>query len=339
MKIAVFEAEKWEEEAFQGLSASHDVTFCDAALDRRTASARGSAEIISTFVNSRLGADVLDHFSALKMIATRSTGFDHIDLDWCAAHGVKVANVPDYGDSTVAEHVFTLLLSVARHVVEASARTRSGNFSQSGLRGFELCDKTFGVIGTGRIGRRAIEIALGFRMNVIAYDLYPDQEWAERAGVRYGSLDAVLAASDVLTLHVPSRPETANLISDREFGLMKPGAVLINTARGSVVDVPALVRALADGKLRAAGLDVLPQEPLIREEAQIFRADADEASGDQHDLKALVANHVLLRFPNVLVTPHNAYNTYSAVRRIIGTTLENIEGFVSGRPQNIVSRG
>ena len=145
----------------------------------------------------------------------------------------------------------------------------------------------------------------------------------------------MLAAADVLTLHVPAIPQTAALIADREFALMKKGAVLINTARGNIVDVPALVRALVSGKLQAAGLDVLPQEPLIKEEAEMFRIGASE---DEYDLRALVANHVLLRFPNVIVTPHNAYNTESAVTRIIETTVQNIESFAASEPQNLVGR-
>lgn len=332
MKIAVFEAEEWERGACQTLQPAHNVTCTAEALDARNAEAHGEAEIISTFVNSRLGSDVLGRFCDLKLIATRSTGYDHIDRDWCAAHGVTIANVPDYGDATVAEHAFALLLAVARNLVEAVARTRRGSFSQDGLRGIELRGKVLGVIGTGRIGRKVIEIAGGFGMEIVAHDLHPDGEAAARLGFRYDDLDAVLAAADVLTLHVPATKGTASLIGDREFALMKPGAVLINTARGNVVDVPALVRALAEGRLRAAGLDVLPQEPLIREEAEIFRG----AWSEGHDLKALVANHVLLRFPNVIVTPHTAYNTEAAVRRIIDTTLANIEAFAAGRPQNVI---
>ena len=335
MKVVVFETEEWEHQACLRLEPAHELGCTREPLDARTAAAHADAEIVSIFVTSKLGADVLAQFPSLKLIATRSTGFDHIDLGWCAAHGVAVANVPDYGDSTVAEHAFALLLAVARKLVEAVERTRRGNFSQTGLRGFELRGKTLGVIGTGRIGRRAIEIAGGFGMAVIAHDLYPDADAAARLGFRYADLDEVLGSADALTLHVPATPGTASLISDREFGLMKPGAILINTARGNVVDVPALVRALADGRLRAAGLDVLPQEPLVREEAQIFR----EAWTDGHDLKALVANHVLLRFPNVIVTPHNAYNSESAVRRIIETTLENIEAFGRDESRNLVTHG
>ena len=333
MKIAVFETEQWEREACLRLAPRHEVVCRRGPLNADAADAHADAEIVSPFVGSTLDADTLARLPALKLIATRSTGYDHRDLETCRRRGITISNVPDYGDSTVAEHVFALLLGVARRLVEAAERTRRGNFSQDGLRGFELAGRTLGVIGTGRIGRRAIEIAKGFRMEVVAFDARPDAGAAERLGFRYAPLDDVLAAADALTLHVPATPETAGLIGDRAFGLMRPGAVLINTARGNVVDAPALVRALASGRLRAAGLDVLPQEPLLREEAEIFRRPAQ---GDR-DFEALVANHVLLRFPNVVVTPHNAYNTEAALRRIIDTTLGNVEAFAAGAPRNAVS--
>lgn len=333
MKIVVFETEEWEHQACLRLQPEHQVVCTREALSEATAPNYRDAEVVTTFINSRLSESVLAQFPRLKFIATRSTGYDHIDLAYCRSRVIVVSNVPDYGDSTVAEHVFALLLAVARHLVEAIERTRRGDFSQADLRGFELRDKTLGVIGTGRIGRRTSEIARGFGMSVVAFDVLPDEAAARRLGFRYADLDAVLAAADVVTLHVPATPQTAGLLSDREFSLMKPGAVLINTSRGNVVDVPALVRTLAEGRLKAAGLDVLPQEPLIREEAQIFRA----ASTEGYDLRALVANHVLLRFPNVIVTPHNAYNTDSAVRRILETTLANIEAFARGEPRNVVS--
>jgi D-lactate dehydrogenase len=330
----VFETEEWEREACRRLSPAHEVACTREALSEQTADEFSDAEAVATFINSKLDAGVLQLLPRLKLVATRSTGFDHIDLDYCRAHGVTVCNVPGYGDHTVAEHAFALLLAIARNIVESVERTRRGNFTQSGLRGFELFEKTLGVIGTGRIGRRVIGIARGFGMEVVAFDVHPDHSAAATLGFRYAPLDELLAAADVVTLHVPATPESGHMLSDREFALMKDGAVLINTARGNVVDVAALVRALSTGKLRAAGLDVLPEEPVIREEAQIFRAGAPQ---EGYDLRALVANHVLLRFPNVIVTPHNAYHTDSAVRRIIETTLDNIDAFSRGAPQNEVA--
>lgn len=333
MKVAVFETEEWEDAACLRVEAAHELVRSRDPLDERIAGNYADAEVVTTFVDSNLHSEVLRHLKKLRLIATRSTGYDHIDLEYCALHGITVCNVPDYGDSTVAEHVFALLLAISRNLIEAVERARRGRFSQSGLRGFELRDKTLGVIGTGRIGRRVIEIARGFGMSVIAVDVNPNEALAHSLGFHYSNLEGLLAAADVVTIHVPATPQTKHLLSDREFALLKPGAVLINTARGNIVDVTALLRALADGKLRAAGLDVLPQEPLIREEAQIFRTESTVG----YDLRALVANHVLLRFPNVIVTPHNAYNTDSALRRIIDTTLANIEAFTRGTPQNVVS--
>jgi D-lactate dehydrogenase len=334
MNIAVFEAEDWEREAFERLGPGHRVRCVAESLDERNAADYSDAEVASPFVNSRLNTSALSQLPKLKLIATRSAGYDHIDLEHCRAGGITVSNVPHYGDSTVAEHVFALLLAVARNLVDAVERTRRGRFTQVGLRGFELRDRVIGVVGTGHIGLRVIEIARGFGMNVIAHDLQQDEAAATRLGFAYASLDRLLSDADVVTLHVPATPRTVGMISDREFSRMKRGAILINTARGHIVDVEAMVRALADGKLRAAGLDVLPQEPLLREEAAIFH---EAAIVDAEDFKALVANNVLLRFPNVIVTPHNAYNTNAALQRLIATTVANIEAFARGAPQNLVS--
>lgn len=333
MKVQAFETEEWEHRACLALMPDHDVACRRQPLNEDTATDHADAEVISTFVNSRLDAIVLSRFPALRLIATRSTGYDHIDAAYCAAHGITVCNVPDYGDATVAEHAFALLLGLARHLVDAVERTRHGDFSTDGLRGIELRGRTFGVIGTGRIGRCALGIARGFGMPAIAHDVHPSPDAAERIGFRYVGLDELLAAADVISLHVPATPDTRHLLSDAAFARLKPSAFLVNTARGNIIDTAALVRALTHGRLAGAALDVLPEEPLIREEAAIFRAGAEEKP---YDLKALVANHVLLRFPNVLVTPHIAYDTDEALRRIIDTTLANIRAFAGGSPQNVV---
>ncbi|WP_328404840.1 hydroxyacid dehydrogenase [Nocardia sp. NBC_00403] len=332
MRVAIFEAEQWEHRACLRLEPDHQVHCSAQTLNVRNAADYADAEVLSPFVYSTLSAEVLAQFPMLQLIATRSTGFDHIDLEYCALHGITVCNVPDYGDATVAEHVFALLLGLARHIVDATERTRQGVFSHSDLRGFELSGKVLAVIGTGRIGLRVIQIARGFGMRIIASDRQPDAAAAQRLGFRYASLDETLAAADIVTLHVPATPETAHLMSDREFALMKPGAVLINTARGTVVSVPALLRALDSGRLRAAGLDVLPDEHAIREEAEIFR----ELGPEGYDMAALIADHILLRFPNVLVTPHIAYNTDEAVHRIVEHTVQNIEAYARHDARNVV---
>lgn len=333
MRIAVVEAEPWEERGFAALAAEHEVTCTGERLTAATAGLLADAEVISPFVHSRLDRACLDALPALRLVATRSTGFDHIDLEACAGRGITVCNVPDYGDHTVAEHAFALLLALSRRVCDAAERTRRGRFDQAGLRGFDLRGRVLGIVGTGRIGRRAIEIGRGFGMTVIAADPFPNEPEAARLGFRYVPFDELLASADVISLHVPSTPATRHLLDDAAFEKVKPGCVLINTARGAVVDVEALVRALADGRIAAAGLDVLPDEPAMRDEAEVFRRPAGE---DGHDLKALLASHVLLRFPNVIVTPHIAYDTTDAVERILAATLANIRAFAAGRPQNVV---
>lgn len=334
MKVAIFEAEDWEEEACARLKGFHTIRCTRSALNSATAGDFADAEIVSPFVSSRVDDDVIGRLPALRLIATRSSGYDHIDLTACRRRGIAVANVPGYGDTTVAEHTFALLLALARNIVDSVEHTRRGGFSMARVRGLELRDKVIAVVGTGRIGRRVIEIAGGFGMTVLAFDRNEDADAAARLNFRYGALHEILAQADVVTLHVPSSPATAGLIGEREFAAMKDGVILINTARGNVLDSEALVRALAAEKVRAAGLDVLPLEPLVREEAEIFRRETPLAASD---LQALVANHVLLRYPNVLVTPHNAYNTDAALRRIIDTTLTNIEAFADGRPANLVT--
>lgn len=169
-------------------------------------------------------------------------------------------------------------------------------------------------------------------MRVIAFDVSPDPRISEEIGFSYLSLDDVLNQADILTLHVPATPETNNLLSDSEFSRMKKGVVLINTARGSLVDPSALIRALRDGRVAAAGLDVMPDEPMIREETELICS----FYCGRHDLRNLVADHVLLRMPNVIVTPHSAFNTREAVSRISKTTVKNIEAFLEGKPQNVV---
>lgn len=332
MKIVIFEIEPWERQAFESLREEHELVYENGRLDSETALRHAEAEIISTFIYSSLDREVLGKFTRLKFIATRSTGLDHVDLETCSENGVKVANVPTYGENTVAEHVFALLLAISHHLIEAVDRTRRGDFSQAGLRGFDLQGKTMGIVGTGSIGRHTAQIAKGFGMDVIAFDVKPDEAAARQIGFRYVDFKEVLRRSDVLSLHVPANKKTRHMIAKDEFETMKDGAVLINTARGSIVDVRSLLNALSTGKIAAAGLDVLPEEPVIREEAELLRS----AFTREHDLETLLADHILLRLRNVFITPHSAFNTREAVQRILDTTRANIDAFLSGKPENLV---
>ena len=332
MKIVVFESEEWERPYFDGFKKEHEVVFEYEPLDEDTMAHYADADIVSPFVYSDLARPVLEQLPQLKFIATRSTGFDHIDLEYCADRNIKVSNVPTYGERTVAEHVFALLLSISHKIPEAVNRTRQGDFSQKGLQGFDLGGRTMGIIGTGNIGLKTIRIARGFDMEVLACDRQPNVQAAAELGFSYVEMPELLARSDIISLHVPGNKHTHHLLSTAQFAAMKDGVVLINTARGTVVDIKALLHALADGKVSAAGLDVLAEEPAIREEAELLRSLFTR----KHDLEALLADHVLLHMKNVIITPHSAFNTREAVQRILKTTIENIDGFLQGENVNPV---
>jgi D-lactate dehydrogenase len=333
MKIVVFQAEEWEINAFEKLSKDFDITFEKEELSADNADKYSDATIVSTFIYSDLSRQTLEKMPELKLIATRSTGFDHIDLDYCKKRGIKVANVPSYGDNTVAEHVFGLLLNIAHNIYESVERVIKGDFSLEGLRGFDLFGKTMGVIGTGAIGKEVIRIAKGFRMETIAFDVQKDEEFAREMDFEYKSMDELLQESDIITLHVPANDATHHLLSEDEFDKMKDGVVIINTARGEVIDNSAFLRALSEGKVKAAGLDVLPEEPVIREESELLRSVFQK----RHDMDSILADQVLIRLRNVYITPHNGFNTEEAVTEIIETTMDNIRAFIDSNPRNLVN--
>ncbi|HRZ30617.1 MAG TPA: hydroxyacid dehydrogenase [Candidatus Paceibacterota bacterium] len=346
MKTVFFELENWEKEYIQaqlalrslGEVGEGEVLMIDGGLTEETILALGNlgaeTEIISIFVDSVIDEKVFAHFPKLKLIATRSTGYDHIDLSACQARGVAVANVPSYGEDTVAEYTFALLLNLSRKVAESYDRIReTGSFSLDGLRGFDLKGKTLGVIGTGKIGRNVIEIATGFNMNIIAYDKFPNEEYAQKMNYKYLPFEEVLAQADIITLHVPYVPENHHLINADTIAKMKKGAYLLNTARGAIVDTEALLESLKSGHLAGAGLDVLEEEGVVKDELNFLTSAGHPG---EHNLKTVLENHILIDLPNVIVTPHNAFNTWEALQRILNTTIENIRGFASGQPVNLV---
>jgi len=291
-------------------------------------------EVLTTFIYSKVTGDMLMKMPKLKFIATRSTGFDHIDVQACKQHGILVSNVPSYGENTVAEQAFALLLALTRKIVPSVEQTRRNDFSVDALQGVDLAKKTIGVVGTGRIGQHAIRMAKGFNMTVVAYDPFPKPELASELGFQYSELDNLLALSDVVTLHAPATKETFHLLDERRLRLMKPGAFLINTARGSLVDTQALARVLDQGHLAGVGLDVVEEENAMRDSGDILSPEFHSSV----DLKTLLAGHILADHPRVLMTPHNAFNTREALARIITTSAENINAFLRGSPQNVVNQ-
>lgn len=288
-------------------------------------------EVLSVFVDSRIDAAVLEKLPNLKLIATRSTGFDHIDLAICRARTICVANVPLYGANTVAEHTFALILALSRNVHRAWIRTQRRDFRIEGLQGFDLRGRTIGVVGTGNIGMHVIKIARGFGMHVVASDPFPTEIAAEVLGFTYVAFDSLIEQADIITLHAPLIPSTERMINAETLSRCKPGALVINTSRGGLVDTQALLHALDMGRLAGAGLDVLDGEELLSEDHWDVMARADEAR-----LRQLLENQQLLSREDVVVTPHVAFDSVEAVQRIADTTVHNIVRFLEGAPENIV---
>jgi D-lactate dehydrogenase len=327
MKIVFLELHDWEEKYLrERIDSVHEIVVSSDVTKA------ADAEILSPFIYTKLNAQALARLPKLKLIATRSTGFDHVDMEECARRGIMVSNVPSYGENTVAEHTFALILALSRKVHEAFVRVRAGNFSLDGLRGFDLKDKTIGVIGAGHIGLHVIRIARGFGMKVMAFDVQRQTFLAEVLGFDYADLDTLLGGSDIITLHAPYNKHTHHLINSDNIGKIKRGAILINTARGGLVDTEALLTALDAGILAGAGLDVLEGEEAVLEESALLR---DKTNPEL--LRRAIQNHLILKKPNVVFTPHNAFNSQEALERILDTTAENIRCFIAGAPKNIVS--
>jgi D-lactate dehydrogenase len=288
-------------------------------------------EILASFVESPIDKKIIESLPQLKMIAAMSTGYDHIDLKTAEAKGIIVCNVPSYGEITVAEHTLALILALTRKLFPSIKRVKEGAYDFHGLRGIDLQGKTLGVVGTGKIGVQVIKRAKAFDMHVIAYDPFPNKIAQREFDFSYVTLDKLLSTSDIITLHVPLLPTTQHMINKKNITKIKKGAYLINTARGALVDPEALVNALKNNQLAGAGLDVLEDENLIQNEEQII---CGECSATQ--LKTNLMNNILIDHPNVIVTPHNAFNSTEALQRIVDTTIENIKAFSKGNVQNAV---
>lgn len=331
MRVAFFEVKDWEREYLSKRLPLDQVHFSSGALSSAGEEVR-DAEALSIFIYSHVTRDVIAGMPQLRFIATRSTGYDHIDLDACRARGITVSNVASYGENTVAEHTIGLLLMLSRKVHQSVLQMRSGRVDLAELTGFDLQGKTIGVVGAGHIGLHVIRIARGFGMHVLAFDVRRDPFLADLLGFEYASMERLLAESDIVTLHSPLTEKTHHLIGREQFGRMKDGAIIVNTARGGLIDTDAMVEALESGKLGGAGLDVLEGEELIKEEKQLLQQPLDVER-----LRTAVRNRVLLGRDNVVFTPHNAFNSREALVRILEVTLANLEAFRAGQPASRVA--
>lgn len=328
MRTLLFSCQHYDQESFtQAASDSAlDLHFQPTRLTLDTAPLAQGYEVVCAFINDELDAQVLQRLAAggTRLIALRSAGYNHVDLAAAQRLGLAVVRVPAYSPHAVAEHAVALILALNRRLHRAYNRTREGDFTLHGLTGFDLHGKTVGVVGTGQIGSAFARIMAGFGCQLLAYDPYPNPELLA-LGARYMALPDLLREAQVISLHCPLTEHTRHLINAQSLGQLQPGAMLINTGRGALVETPALIDALKSGQLGYLGLDV------YEEEAQLFFEDRSDLPL-QDDVLAR-----LLTFPNVIITAHQAFLTREALDAIAATTLDNIIRWAAGNPQNLVS--
>lgn len=319
MKIAFFDAKPYDRPGFDAHAAGTglEIKYFETKLTEDTVSLARGYDAVCVFVNDTVNARVAEALYAMgvRAVALRCAGFNNVDTRACAGR-LRVFRVPAYSPHAVAEHAMALLLTIVRHTNRAYIRTRDFNFSLAGLTGFDLYGKTVGVVGTGRIGRAFAAICGGFGMRVLAYDKFP----APDSGLCYVPLPELLAQADVLSLHCPLTDETRHMISAAAIERMKPGAVIVNTSRGALVDTEALIEGLRRGRVGAACLDV------YEEEAALFYEDRSAHIIRDDMLVRLIA------MPNVIVTSHQAFLTREALNNIAASTVDSLLRFSRGEP-------
>lgn len=326
MKIAFFETQDWEKPILKSSLKKNSLSFFSEPLSLENVSKVKDAEVISVFVYSKINSEILSNLPKLKLITTRSTGFDHIDVAECKKRKIKVTNVPTYGENTVAEHAFALILALSRKVHKSYVRTLKDDYSIDGLMGFDLKGKTLGVIGAGNIGKHVIRIARGFEMNVLVSDRHEDEFLAEQLNFKYVSLKTLFKNSDIITLHIPYNEKNHHFINKKTLRLFKKGSILINTARGQLVDTEALIYALDKKILSGIGLDVIEGENFVKEEKQLLQEKNREEA-----IKTFFEDRKLIDDDRVVFTPHIAFYSREALERITQKTMENVIDFTKGK--------
>jgi len=329
-KIVFFEVASWEKEELK--RNFPEALLVEKPLNEENASEFVNAEVVSCFIYSNFSKEIIEKLPNLKLIATRSTGFDHIDVSFCHQKNITVCNVPEYGSRTVAEHAFALILTLTRKIYQSINQVKNFDFNHEKIRGVSLFGKNLGILGLGKIGKEVVKIAHGFGMRVLVYTRTQDETLAKTLGFSYKSLDEILSQSDIISLHLPLTDETKHIINKNNIKKIKRGAFLVNTARGGLIETEALVLGLKEGVLAGVALDVLEGEKELMEEIEILTEGYQKTT----DLKTLVLDHILVNHPNVIITPHNAFNTKEALFRILATTIKNIQGFLKGEIINVV---
>lgn len=319
MKTAVFSTQSYDKEYLNKFKDNLELTYYEAALNTSTVSLTEGYDVVCAFVNDKLDKATIQSLAqnGVKAIAMRCAGYNNVDLEVAAKNNLKVMNVPAYSPHAIAEHAVALILTLNRKTHKAYNRVREGNFSLQNLTGFDLYNKTVGVIGTGEIGAIFCKIMLGFGCKVLAFDMVESEE-LKAAGVQFESMESILKQSDIISLHCPLTPKTFHLFDDKTFSIMKKGAMLINTSRGGVINTSAAIEALKNKTLGYLGIDVYEQED------KIFFKDLSESVIQDEQIQRLIS------FPNVLITSHQGFFTKEALDQIAITTLNNIKELAAG---------
>lgn len=328
--LVFFEVQDWERELYT--KTFPDAQLVHTALSATNASEYAQAEIVSTFIRSDLSKETMQQLPNLRGIATRSTGFDHIDVAYAKSRSIRVCNVPEYGSNTVAEHTFALILTLTRRILPSVLQLRNPDFQHTDITGMDLAGKTIGIVGLGKIGLRVVRMARGFGMNVLVCNRTHRSGLDKEEGFTYTELDELLKVSDIVSLHLAHSPETHHIINTSNVSQMKKGSYLINTARGPLIQTEAIMYGLQTGILSGVGLDVLEQEKDVTDEVVMMYPELHQ----DEELKALLQNYILLRHPRVVITPHNAFNSHEALDRIAHTSVANVNGLLSSKPINVV---
>ncbi len=335
-KVVYFDVEDYEREFLHKENENkYDYRLIESPLNNllKIEEDLKDAEIISVFTTSRVTKEVLEQFPSLRLIALRSVGFNHIDIDYCNNHDIVIENTPNYGNKSVAEFAFGLMLDVCRKITKAYTEYKEMDVTPQGLVGEELGGKTVGVIGLGAIGSEFARLAYGFDMKILGYDLSIKQNLIEDYKVEYTDFDRLLAESDFISLHTPLTKDNHHLFNEGAFKKMKNSAILINTARGELIDTQALYNALSQKLIKGAGLDVLESEETISDPDYLV----DINRLNDCALKQTILNTRLLQLENVIITPHIAYNTKESIHRILSTMMTNINAFVDGVVENNIN--
>ena len=322
LRIAFFDAKSHDIESFNAVNKDYnfDIRYYQERLSISTVPLAKGADVVCIFVNAECDAKVIDELvnNGVKLVALRCAGFNNVDLK--AAEGrIRVTRVPAYSPHAVAEYAVSLMLSLNRKIYRAVNRTREGNFTLHGLLGFDMYGKTAGIIGMGRIAKELIKILHGFGMNVMAYDLYPDHEFAKQYDVKVVGLDELYTHSDIISLHCPLTPDTKFLINKDSIAKMKKGVMIINTGRGKLIHTEDLIEGLRSKQVGSAGLDV------YEEERDYFYEDRSDKMIDDDVLARL------LMVPNVVLTSHQAFFTAEALHNIAISTLNSVKEFADGK--------